>query len=106
MRISGLIVVPYGECAAVDSTASRVRSRKDGTRRRLMTLGAMATNMLDDGSLPTHCGALHVMGMPSLKRDWTVADLADFPDDGNRYEVLDGMLYVTPAPSFDHQTAL
>jgi Uma2 family endonuclease len=44
------------------------------------------------------------MSMPSVKRDWTVADLADLPDDGNRYEVLDGELYVTPAPSFDHQT--
>lgn len=46
------------------------------------------------------------MAMPSVKRDWTVADLADLPDDGNRYEVLDGELYVTPAPSFDHQTGL
>ena len=46
------------------------------------------------------------MAMPKLERDWTVADLADLPEDGNRYEVLDGTLYVTPAPSFDHQTAL
>jgi Uma2 family endonuclease len=46
------------------------------------------------------------MAMPKLERDWTVADLADLPEDGNRYEVLDGTLYVTPTPSFDHQTAL
>lgn len=46
------------------------------------------------------------MSMPSLKRRWTVADLADLPDDGNRYEVLDGELLVTPAPSLDHQAAL
>lgn len=46
------------------------------------------------------------MSMPSVKRVWTVADLADLPDDGNRYEVLDGELYVTPAPSYDHQAAL
>jgi Uma2 family endonuclease len=46
------------------------------------------------------------MAMPSVKRVWTVADLADLPDDGNRYEVLDGELYVTPAPTYDHQTAL
>jgi len=26
------------------------------------------------------------------------------PDDGNRYEVLDGELQVTPAPSWDHQS--
>jgi Uma2 family endonuclease len=46
------------------------------------------------------------MSMPNVKREWTVGDLADLPDDGNRYEVLDGDLYVTPAPSFDHQAAV
>ena len=45
------------------------------------------------------------MAMPTLKRDWTVGDLLDLPDDGNRYEVLDGELFVTPAPSLDHQRA-
>ena len=38
------------------------------------------------------------MTMPTLKRERTVAELADLPDDGNRYEVLDGTLYVTPSP--------
>jgi Uma2 family endonuclease len=46
------------------------------------------------------------MSMPIVKRDWTTADLAELPDDGNRYEVLDGELHVTPAPSLDHQAAL
>ncbi len=34
---------------------------------------------------------------------WTRADLARFPDDGNRYEVLDGELLVTPQAAPDHQ---
>jgi Uma2 family endonuclease len=34
---------------------------------------------------------------------FTVDDLASFPDDGNRYEVIEGELYVSAAPHFDHQ---
>jgi Uma2 family endonuclease len=46
------------------------------------------------------------MAMPTLRRDWTVNDLLDLPYDGNRYEVLDGELLLTPAPSLDHQRAV
>ncbi|MDN5794854.1 MAG: Uma2 family endonuclease [Intrasporangium sp.] len=34
---------------------------------------------------------------------FTRADLDAMPEDGRRYELLDGMLVVTPAPSFRHQ---
>jgi Uma2 family endonuclease len=43
--------------------------------------------------------------MPS-HRDWTVTDLEGLPDDGRRYELLDGMLLVTPAPVLAHQRVL
>jgi Uma2 family endonuclease len=46
------------------------------------------------------------MRMPTLKRRWTVDDLQDLPDDGQRYEVIDGELFVTPAPSLPHQRAV
>ena len=46
------------------------------------------------------------MRMPTLKRRWTVDDLQDLPDDGQRYEVIDGELFVTPAPSLAHQRAI
>jgi Uma2 family endonuclease len=36
-------------------------------------------------------------------RPFTVADLEAMPDDGNRYELIDGMLFVSPAPLFRHQ---
>lgn len=34
---------------------------------------------------------------------WTAADLAGLPDDGQRYEIIDGSLLVTPPPSPKHQ---
>ena len=43
------------------------------------------------------------MHMALDTRAWTRADLDRLPDDGNRYEVLDGELLVTPAPSAVHQ---
>lgn len=36
------------------------------------------------------------------KRLLTYEDLVQLPDDGNRYEIIDGELYVTPAPSRRH----
>lgn len=33
---------------------------------------------------------------------WTLAELDRLPDDGNKYEVIDGELFVTPAPSPAH----
>ena len=46
------------------------------------------------------------MGMPVHTRKFTADELADFPDDGNRYEVIDGELFVTPAPRLLHQRVL
>ena len=36
----------------------------------------------------------------------TVADLEGMPEDGNRYEVIEGELYVSTSPGFPHQSAL
>lgn len=43
------------------------------------------------------------MAMPSTQVDWTVDMLDALPDDGNRYEIIDGVLFVTPSPNDVHQ---
>src|SRR5687768_17866629 len=47
--------------------------------------------------------AEHFMVMPVAKTSWTVEMLDALPDDGQRYEIIDGVLHVTPAPSEVHQ---
>src|SRR6266568_4957196 len=53
------------------------------------------------------------MGAVTLTSDWpaatgplTVADLERTPDDGRRYELVDGVLTVSPAPLIPHQVVL
>jgi Uma2 family endonuclease len=53
------------------------------------------------------------MGAVTLTSDWppadgplTVADLERTPDDGRRYELVDGVLIVSPAPLIPHQVVL
>ena len=46
------------------------------------------------------------MYMPMVKRQWTADDLMSLPDDGNRYEIIDGDLFMTPAPAWRHQDAV
>ena len=36
---------------------------------------------------------------------WTSADLDVLPDDGKRYEIIDGELYVSRQPGYHHQYA-
>lgn len=39
-------------------------------------------------------------------RPFTVTDLEAMPDDGRRYELIDGELLVSPAPGWSHQEAV
>jgi hypothetical protein len=40
---------------------------------------------------------------PHEDRPLTVSDMETMPDDGNRYELDEGMLVVSPAPFHNHQ---
>ncbi len=43
---------------------------------------------------------------PAGARPFTVDDLGRMPEDGKRYELIDGVLTVSPAPVLAHQFAL
>jgi len=46
------------------------------------------------------------MALTKLSGTWTYEDLLAFPDDGRRYEIIDGKLYEMSAPGTDHATAI
>ena len=49
---------------------------------------------------------MEAMTLLPRSRPLTEADLEAMPDDGHRYELIDGALVVTPAPSLRHQAVL
>ena len=46
------------------------------------------------------------MPMGNQARKWTLEELHSLPDDGNKYELIRGQLFVTPAPAVSHETIL
>ena len=46
------------------------------------------------------------MAMSMPIKAWTLEELHRLPDDGNKYEVIRGELFVTPPPSVDHEGVL
>ena len=52
-------------------------------------------------ALPLVTPAKGVSGPP--QGQWTYGEYAALPADGRRYEVIEGVLYITPAPFTRHQ---
>ena len=46
------------------------------------------------------------MAMVTTRKVWTLAELHSLPDDGNKYELIHGELFVTPPPTDEHETIL
>jgi len=46
------------------------------------------------------------MHMATATKRWTLEELHSLPDDGNKYELVRGELFVTPPPTTDHETIL
>jgi Uma2 family endonuclease len=46
------------------------------------------------------------MPMATAEKVWTLEELHSLPDDGNKYELVRGTLFVTPSPSASHESIL
>lgn len=46
------------------------------------------------------------MHMATATKRWTLEELHSLPDDGNKYELINGELFVTPPPTDDHETII
>jgi Uma2 family endonuclease len=46
------------------------------------------------------------MHMATQTKRWTLEEVHSLPDDGNKYELVRGELFVTPPPSENHETIL
>jgi len=44
--------------------------------------------------------------LPEAFREWTIDRLEELPDDGRRYEVVDGTLVVSPPPTVVHESVV
>jgi Uma2 family endonuclease len=66
-----------------------------------MSTPSVATTQPD--TLPVVTPADNLPGPP--QGTWTYDDYAALPDDGQRYEIIDGVIYMTPAPNTGHQSA-
>lgn len=64
-----------------------------------MTQAIIATSEVTEHPVATEASVSN----PKSQLPWTSADLDLMPDNGNRYEIINGELYVTRAPHNKHQ---
>lgn len=71
-----------------------------------MTVRATVHLNVRDAELLRPVPRRELMAMPIPLPTYTVDMVRAFPDDGQRYELVEGMLLVTPSPASDHQVVI
>lgn len=71
--------------------------------RKRLGRGPEAGQLSGDAELLSRPPRTKIMPMAVTARRFTVDEVVAWPDDGNRYELVDGVLLVTPAPMPAHQ---
>jgi len=90
----------------IAGVAERTARFSEPHREEPVTFPARARPTLGRVLLPLSRRAEQTMGMPQQATRWTAEMVRALPDDGNRYEVVDGELLVTPSPAALHQRAV
>jgi Uma2 family endonuclease len=75
---------------------------RDEGKRRWLNEQALRSSVHALGQHAT--GEGRAMHMSTAVKRWTLEELHSLPDDGNKYELIDGELFVTPAPTDYHET--
>ena len=84
-----------------------VLQRRDHAGGRVVRGSVSDHVMVDDAApLPSPAAEPSLMGMPHAAEPWTAARVRALPDDGRRYELIEGELIVTPTPRLRHQVAV
>jgi Uma2 family endonuclease len=68
----------------------------DPARARVSSAHARRGNDIAEEGYAVH--------MATVIKRWSLDELHSLPDDGNKYELIDGELFVTPAPTDEHET--
>ncbi len=99
-QVGAGLPVPGALEAWSDRLGLRGRTTLPGVRARLRTTTFPRRSPMAE---PAYDFQYHDAGTWPEQGSWTWDDYLRLPDDGQRYEIIHGVLYVSPAPRFIHQ---